>query len=86
MLEIINTKLEMLMSAEDDLNAAVAALTTVVSAVVTDIQTLTAELAAAGGTSDPAVEAAVAKLNDLATTLTTAITPPAPAPEPAPSA
>lgn len=78
------TKLEKIMSAEDDLNTAVSNIATAVSAAVTDIQSLTAEIAAANTSNDPAIEASVAKLNALAVTLNAAVAPPAPAPTPDP--
>lgn len=65
------------MSEVTDLSAAVAGITTAVNAAVTDIQALTAALAA---NPDPAaIETAVGELNTLAQNLNNAVNPtPAP--------
>ena len=73
--EILTTR-RTIMTAIDDLNAAVANMQSAVTAAITDIQTLTQELAAAGN-DDPAIESAVATLNGIATNLQSAVTPPA---------
>lgn len=71
------------MAAIDDLTAAETNLETVVGALVTDIQTLATELAAAqAGNDDAAVEAVVTKMNALAASAQAVLTPPAPAPAP----
>lgn len=83
-LSTIITNQEKEMSEIDDLNTAMSNITTAVSGAVTDIQTLSAQLAAQGQNPDPAaIEAAVTQLNTLATNLNNAVTPPAPASAPA---
>ena len=74
MLENLTRKEVILMKEVDDLNAAVAAITTAVQAAIADIQALATQI-----TADPAaMEDAASKLNLLAQNLQSAITPPAP--------
>lgn len=54
------------MSALENLAAAEASLETVVDAVLADVQTLSAELAAANTGNDPAIQAVADKLTALA--------------------
>lgn len=72
LLTTINDKVNYLMTALDDLNVAVATLTTSISA---EIAALTA---AQAGNDDAGVEAAVANLNALNTQLQASVTPVAP--------
>ena len=62
----------------DNLTAAEARLETVMGAVLADIDTLAAELAAAiiAGNTDPAVQAVADKLNALSDTAQAKLTPP----------
>lgn len=77
---IIYIKQEKLMSAIDDLEAAETNLETLGAALLTDITTLTAELAAANTSQDPRIAAVVTKMQTLATSFQAAlpnVTPPA---------
>ena len=81
----LKLELEKLMSADDELNAAVAALGTVITNAVAALQAWAAPLAAH---DDPVVVAAAASLTQLAANLAAAIVVPpaaAPAPQPAPT-
>ena len=74
-------RMDQMSQAIDDLNAAVTNIQNAVAAAVTDIQSLTQQIATALAANDSAsIEAAVTKLNDTAATLNAAVTPPAPAP------
>jgi hypothetical protein len=74
----LNAEDKAIMSALTDLQASQAALAAAVQAAITDIQSLAAQLAAAtAGTPDADVEAVVAQLNALATSLQAAVAPPA---------
>ncbi len=76
--EILNRQ-EKLMALVDDLNTAVTNISAAVTAAVSDIQVLTAQIAAANSGTDPdapAIQDAVTKLNALADSLQAAITPP----------
>lgn len=64
----INRRLEHIMSAVDNLAAAEARVETVMTAVLADIDTLSAELAAANTANDPAIQAVADKLSALADT------------------
>lgn len=78
MVHALATKQEKIMAAIDDLTTAETNLETVVGALVTDIQTLAAELAAAqSSNNDAAVEAVVTKMNALAASAQAVLTPPA---------
>jgi hypothetical protein len=74
----INHRLEKIMSALDNLTAAEAKIETVMTAVLADIDTLSAELAAANTSNDPAIQAVADKLTTLSTTAQAKL-PPAPA-------
>jgi len=72
-LQPLTHKVDKIMSAIDDLKAADVALAAVVQTVVADLGTLAANLAAALAANDPAaIEAEVAKIDGLASTLKTA--------------
>lgn len=77
----LTLKLEKIMSAEDDLNAALGNISTAVAAAVTEIQTLATQLT--NSPEDAQIEEAATRLNALASSLTAAIPAPAPAPTPA---
>lgn len=67
------------MAAIDDLNTAEAGLEDVMTAVLTDVQTLSAELQAAlnsGNGNDAAISAVAGKLNSLADRARAVLTPP----------
>lgn len=69
----LDRKVDVIMSEVDDLNAAVEKMTAAVNVAVTDIKTISDELAAASSSGDKAaIEAAAQKLSALADTLSTA--------------
>ncbi len=71
---------EMIMSGFDDLNAAVTATQTAVTAAITDIASLSAQIKAlnAGTVTDAQLEAIAKQLNTTSASLQAAVTPPAP--------
>lgn len=67
-----------LVSAIDDLTAAVSKVSAAVTAAVADIQSLSDQLKSGNTSNDPAIEDAANKLNAVADALNAAVAPPAP--------
>lgn len=71
--KLLNFKVDIIMSEIDDLNASVQKMTDAVNVAITDIKTLSDELAAAVASGDmSAVKAAADKLNALSDSLSAA--------------
>lgn len=85
----VDRKLDLIMAAIDDLNSGITALDTVASAVEQAVTDLVAAVAAGANTNDPAIEAAVANINNVVAALKTSAAldpnaaPTLPAPDPA---